>query len=39
MSELASESLAQRPGSSPTEHRGMAAGGAGGVGRYSEGVR
>jgi hypothetical protein len=38
MSELASESMSQGPCESPTEHRGTAAGGAGGVGKYSEGV-
>jgi hypothetical protein len=38
MSELASEFSTQLAREATTEHRGTAAGGAGGVGRYSEGV-
>ena len=36
MSELASESSVQRAREAPAEHRGTAAGGAGGVGKHSE---
>jgi hypothetical protein len=39
MSELASESMSQRPREAPAEPRGTAAGGAGGVGKHSEAVR
>jgi hypothetical protein len=39
MSELASESMSQRLREAPAEHRGTVAGGAGGVGKNSEGVR
>jgi hypothetical protein len=39
MSELASESMSQRLRESPPEPRGTAAGGAGGVGKHSEGER
>jgi hypothetical protein len=39
MSELASESVSQRLREAPSEPQGTAAGGAGGVGKQSEGVR
>ena len=38
MSERASEPMTQHA-TAPTEHRGMAAGGAGGAGKHSEGKR
>jgi AcrR family transcriptional regulator len=39
VSELASEPMSQRPREAPAEPRGMAAGGAGGVGKHSEDER